>query len=1348
MKRLIAFIAIFLVFNICFSTVAFCEWVPPNALPDLMENPDIRTKMSFTILAKTGNDIAICNNSKQILENGHPVLHNGKPYIPLRFLAESYNSVWEWADKTQEFYVEYKADILLFKVGSQTAYKGNDDIILEDVAVLIDGELYISLPSVELAFEKSVWCDENGYLFVCDKGMELSKEEQSEVIYLYDKADKSREPLKLYVSPDGSDDNDGSENAPFKTIQKAKTTIRYIVRDGKMNSDIHVYLREGNYYIDKELKFTDKDSGQDFFDVVWQSYPGEHVSINGGKIIDNWEPYNNHIYRSYIGENQSVHTLYENGAMKTKARFPNEGKTVYDGWMHPESFPADEVTVKFPVGSIPSVKNSSDLEAVMWPGNGIMWFLNYRDVVYADWERGFLTLDRVVYSGSSGLVTDSSYYFLQGALEFLDVPGEFYYETETGYVYYYPENDIENAVISYGVAEHILNFNGKSEKNMVHNIKFADIELLNTRRTDKIYGFGDEGYLQLNFDEDELGHGVRFCNSENIEIKNCQIHDVSHAGVYFRLTNRNNRVYGNNIFNVGSDGIALYTPGLYNNLVSPEDGLDVPYLTNPNPLSNYGHYIANNNIRHATMLYYQASGISGYSVGQGDVHVANNRISDIKRIGINWGCSKDRNYIEYNDISEVMNGSEDGGAIYVHFEPHNGGAVVRNNWLHDCYAWKGGIASVYFDENGNSAIMERNISERFASADGKANFISNLQKGIDIKTINNIQVNNKQETMSVFNFSDSHKKPETIGVTLKNNIIYDNGSKTVNVTRWREGYFKESDYNCYYNKGEEVISESPSMSFTEWQAYDDAKFDQHSVLADPYFVDEANGDYRLKYNSPALALGTKSINVYDIGLKKDFKYGDSSDIPAKIQLKENGTLGQCSVINLNSGESAELAIKLRTQNGYSFDGSDMNIVFKSANSAIAEVSKKGVITAKSAGVTRITAEYLKDSYKVSSVIDVIVDDQVTDVDFQETRRVFPCNSSQELTPYIKTMYGQVGVTSLDELIFSSSNEEVVRINGKGVLYAKNSGNAQITVKAVLGGRTYTETFNISVPKEYIKEAIFDIKTLYPDGKIVEIPFKLLSEVGEQVMPAGAEIESTVSNVEVLDVIGTSNGKLTLKTKEPGSATVQLKVKLHGVDMLSSVRVVVGGTSKLPANFKISNYGNAQGFAIVDGEKVFLSSNGRDVYSRNDDASFVYTEVDGENYTVYGRIENVSNVGSGNTAHGLMIRAYDGADSPMVHLRSQGGRLIMVYRNAENPGCNHIEIGRSHPIDIKLVKEGDRISGYYLVGDAHSAAADRWSLLGSVNIETKGKTLVGVAGYSQVTDVYAESNTSGFKIEAN
>ena len=56
-----------------------------------------------------------------------------------------------------------------------------------------------------------------------------------------------------------------------------------------------------------------------------------------------------------------------------------------------------------------------------------------------------------------------------------------------------------------------------------------------------------------------------------------------------------------------------------------------------------------------------------------------------------------------------------------------------------------------------------------------------------------------------------------------------------------------------------------TVPMDEWEAWQSLGMDQHSLVADPLFVDAAAGDYRLKPESPALKLGFQPIPLDKIG---------------------------------------------------------------------------------------------------------------------------------------------------------------------------------------------------------------------------------------------------------------------------------------------------------------------------------------------------------------------------------------------------------------------------------------------------------------------------------------------------
>jgi hypothetical protein len=68
---------------------------------------------------------------------------------------------------------------------------------------------------------------------------------------------------------------------------------------------------------------------------------------------------------------------------------------------------------------------------------------------------------------------------------------------------------------------------------------------------------------------------------------------------------------------------------------------------------------------------------------------------------------------------------------------------------------------------------------------------------------------------------------------------------------------------------------------TQWEAWQQAGGDVHSIVADPLFVDAENGDFRLKPESPALKLGFEPIPFDKIG-----PYADAARATWPIQEAE------------------------------------------------------------------------------------------------------------------------------------------------------------------------------------------------------------------------------------------------------------------------------------------------------------------------------------------------------------------------------------------------------------------------------------------------------------------------------
>ena len=77
---------------------------------------------------------------------------------------------------------------------------------------------------------------------------------------------------------------------------------------------------------------------------------------------------------------------------------------------------------------------------------------------------------------------------------------------------------------------------------------------------------------------------------------------------------------------------------------------------------------------------------------------------------------------------------------------------------------------------------------------------------------------------------------------------------------WKSDKFV-TDYNLYWRTGGQPF-DFAGASFEDWSK---RGHDVHSVIADPQFVDPANGDFSFKPGYPAYQIGFQPIDTSKIG---------------------------------------------------------------------------------------------------------------------------------------------------------------------------------------------------------------------------------------------------------------------------------------------------------------------------------------------------------------------------------------------------------------------------------------------------------------------------------------------------
>ena len=775
---------------------------------------------------------------------------------------------------------------------------------------------------------------------------------------------------KIYfVSPDGNDSYTGTlpnptsdgKDGPFRTIQKARDTVRKQIAQG-MSSDIIVMLRGGNYYINSTLSFDWRDSGRDGYKVVYRNYPGEEPVIIGGQPIKNWEHYKGNIYKAKIDPTWTFHTLYENWERATLARHPNEG---YFRVAKISDSPKKQFI--FFQEDVPQISDTANLQVFIWPGgpkgywNWVSEIINVKEV---DYEKNVITLSHeTIYELGAG-----SRYFVQRSLDLLDSPGEFYLDERTGTLYYWPrELPIEEQTIIAPKVKRVIEVRG-SPDNPARNIRFEGLTIRCSDLPEEFttwYGWDALIYLE---------------NVENIEIKYCRIMNAGLHGVCLGKLAQNNTVYGNLVYDIGHTGIILQ--GL---------GRTIKYI-------NKHNQIINNHIHHVGQIIRHGDGIilehSGNNI------VSHNRIHDCPRHAISLhSCSpsmiigetidgifvtrenaKDfahtrNNNVSFNDLSDAMKDSQDGGVINTWGT--GTGNLIYNNLIHDIEIPFTGTGSFGFglrlDDASDNFTITKNIIIGLRSGGGSLWCPVHL-KGVGNRFFNNIVANNDAEkgTLGSHEYETRYGVEPNRELIIEKNIFYNSGDNIYHFDNWAENRFSKADYNIFYNEnGSYGVSGVPDANnLEEWKQILDGRYDRHSIVADPLFMDPENGDYRLRYDSPAYALGFEDPDFENIGLKADFPFADPNDPLDKIFVKAENDNKAWTI--LFTSEEVQLYVFGRTKTGYVADLTDATITYSTDNTNIVSVNSEGVVTAKSEGVAKIRVSVTKDGVTKEASFYIIV----------------------------------------------------------------------------------------------------------------------------------------------------------------------------------------------------------------------------------------------------------------------------------------------------------------------------------------------------------------------------------------
>ncbi len=353
----------------------------------------------------------------------------------------------------------------------------------------------------------------------------------------------------IYVSPQGSDTNPGTKEKPVATCGAAQNLVRKSSKDQSTT----VIFKSGTYYLPEPVIFTSKDSKSNGATVTYQAEEEGQVILSGGTLLKlKWAPDQKGIFVATVPESLAIDQLYINGKRQRMARFPNAvtGKNVFDTWELNHNAKPDSANDPLTSERIARWENPQGgyihaMHSALWgdmhwiiKGKNSDGTLNYE----GGWQNNRPSQMHPVYR------------MVENIFEELDVPGEWYFNTNERKLYYIPEQgtDLKTAKVEIVRLNNLVEFNGSKEA-PVRSVNFKGFVFRHTART---FMENKEPLLRSDWTV-YRGGAIVYNGAEDCTLSDCEFDQVGGNTIFVNKYNRRITIKGCYIHNSGANGIAF-----------------------------------------------------------------------------------------------------------------------------------------------------------------------------------------------------------------------------------------------------------------------------------------------------------------------------------------------------------------------------------------------------------------------------------------------------------------------------------------------------------------------------------------------------------------------------------------------------------------------------------------------------------------------------------------------------------------------------------------------------------------------------------------------------------------------
>jgi hypothetical protein len=672
-------------------------------------------------------------------------------------------------------------------------------------------------------------------------------------------------PGYFFVATNGNDSwsglvpvpNSERTDGPFQTLSRALEASRAYQAVSRSSGGARaIYLCRGTHFLNEPLRFNSQDS-----QLLVAAYGTERPVLSGGTRIVDWQERQFSGQKLWVapaesasGEPWRFHQLWVNGRRAIRARHPNQG------YLSVAAVP--DTTKVWTEGQSRFQFKSGDLEN--WPT-----ISQAEVVVMSRWVESRLPIlqvqpgTNVVSFGKRAMfqLAAGDPYYLEGAFEALDQPGEWFLDTEKNLVFYKPrpgETLAQLSVIA-PVLPQLVFLDGTSE-NPIKNLRFVDVDFSHTEwyfpkgfevdttrqssipATPAVGGFaqaaiGVPGAVVGKFVLDSSFDRCRFTNLGGYALelaRGCQRNTIGSC----------------DFTDLGAGGLRL---GETEIRTEPEDRagdntvIDCRFAEGGRIFhSGIGIWIGQspgNRLLHNEIHDFYYTGISvGWTWGYGPALATNTLVAFnlVHHIGV-----------QSNGDGPILS---DMGGIYTLGRHH--GSVIANNLWHDIAGLRYGGWGIYFDEGTSGMLAVSNVVYRTTHGGFHQHY------GATNKVFNNI-----------FAFGVEHQlqrtRPEQHpSFSFATNIVYSSHGLLLG-GNW-DGALT-MDWNLYCDTRPTALPARLNFyggTVDQWHA---RGYDRNSRIEDPLFVDPGNGDFTLRPGSPAFRLGFRPIQLQEVGPRRPAK---------------------------------------------------------------------------------------------------------------------------------------------------------------------------------------------------------------------------------------------------------------------------------------------------------------------------------------------------------------------------------------------------------------------------------------------------------------------------------------------